>query len=233
MDNGKFIHCRNCGAVHHVTGFDKAPNYSLIAGQTNESPADDWRAFMIQHAGHRLEALKALGEQYFPIGSAADPMAVGFFAVTNGQEEFLLRRYRISINEPLRFEPIAGRLGEPVLALEIQEREIRKELKQRFRWAPGQALNDEKIDLIIALIRDAAIGVDTRSAAEPSYADDNVSYVALETPVKDALLKQCARHFSPAEVEALRGFVETHIDGGDVMALVLRRRFSIEEGVGS
>jgi hypothetical protein len=188
---------------------------------------------MMQHAGHRLEALKALGEQYFPSGFAADPMAVAFFAVTNGREEFLLRRCRRSINEPLRFEPVAGRLGEPVLALEIQERAIRKELKQRFRWATGEALNDEKIDLFIALFRDASCQLDARSAvpAEPSSTDDNVSYATLEGPVKDSLLKQCARHFSPDEVAALSRFVDTHIDGSDVMTLVLRRQVPIEERV--
>jgi len=189
--------------------------------------------FMNRHARHGMEALKALGELYFPAGSAADPMAVGYLKVTNGHREYLLRSSRRSIGEPLRFECIEARFGEPVVALEIQEREIRKELKLRFRWDSGQALSDAQIDLFIALWRDAASQVDGRgvTATEPSYVNHNISYAALEAPTKDRLLKQCGRHFIPGEVAALRRFVEAHSGGSDVMTLLLRRQVPIEERV--
>jgi len=233
MDNRKFILCRNCSALHHVTVFDKAPNYFVVAGAARENPADDWRVFMNRHAGHGLEALKALGELYFPAGSAADPMAVGYLKVTNGHREYLLRRSRPAIGEPLRFECIEARFGEPVVAVEIQERELRKELKLRFRWDSGQALSAAQIDLFIALWRDAAGQVDARgvTATEPSYVNHNISYAAPEAPTKDRLLKQCARHFTPGEMAALRRFVEAHSGGSDVMTLLLRRQVPIEERV--
>lgn len=231
MHNGKFILCRACGAVHHVTVFDTAPNYFVSAGDVHENHADDWRGFMIRHAGHGLEALKALGELYFPEGTAADPMAVAYLEVTNGHRNFLLRRSRRSIDEPLSYEPIEARFGEPVVVLEIQEREIRKELRLRFGHASGHMLSDAKVDLFIALFRHAASQVDARavSATEPSYANDNISYAALEARTKDCLLQLCARQFTSGEVEALRRFIETHSDGSDVMTLLLRRQFPIEE----
>lgn len=230
MANGKFILCRNCGSVHHVTVFDRAPKYSVRDGESNPSPANDWREFMNNHAGHRLEAVKALGELYTSGTSTADPMAAGYLEVTNGYQNFLLRRYRQSIDEPVRFEAVEARLGEPMVSLEIQEREIRKELKLRFRWPPGQALSDATIDLFIALFRDAASQVDARGVigAEPSYSNDNLSYAALPAPVKESLLTNCARHFTPLEVEALRRFVKSHCDGSNVMTLLLHRRISIK-----
>jgi hypothetical protein len=233
MDKGKFILCRNCGAVHHVTGFDRAPKYMAGAGGVEGRVADDWHAFMGQHAGHALEALKALGKQYFPDGSPADPMAIAYIEVTNGHQEFLLRRSRRTIAEPLRFERVEARFGEPVLVVEIQDREIRKELKLRFKWPPGYNLSDEKIDLFIALFRDAVSQIDTRglTAIEPSYADDNVSYAALEERTKNSLLEKCARYFAAAELQALRRFIETHSSDSDVMTILLRRRVPIEERV--
>jgi hypothetical protein len=233
MDKGKFILCRNCGAVHHVTDFDKAPNYSSVAGEAEEQLADDWRAFMNQHAGHSLEALKALGKQYFPDGSPGDPMAIAYVQVTNGYQEFLLRRSRRNIGEPVRFDRVEARFGEPVLVVEIQDREIRKELKLRFRWPPGHNLSDEKIDLFIALFRDAASQIDAHGLTdiEPSYSDDNVSYAALEARIKDALLERCARYFAAAEVEALGRFIETHSTDSDVMTLLLRRQVPIEQRI--
>lgn len=38
---------------------------------------DDWRLFMAQHAGHRLETLQANGEKPLSEGSSMDPMSVG------------------------------------------------------------------------------------------------------------------------------------------------------------
>jgi hypothetical protein len=230
-DKGKFIHCRDCGEVHHVTALDKAPDYLVDAGKTQEIPADDWRAFMNQHAGHRLEALKILGEQHYTSGSSSDPMAVAYLEVTNGHHEFLLRRSRRSIGEPLRFECCEGRVEERMVGLEIQEREIRKELKLRFRWTPGKHLNDAQIDLFIMLFHEAVKNVDPHSVTitEPSYSDDNLFYAALDEPVKDSLLEKCARHFSHGEVDMLRRFTESHGAGSDVMCLVLRRMIIVDE----
>lgn len=51
MDSGRFIRCRNCGAIHHVSPFDRSPVYDLVAGEVEEKQVDDWRAFMDRHAG--------------------------------------------------------------------------------------------------------------------------------------------------------------------------------------
>ena len=229
MDDGKFILCRKCGSVHHVTPFDKAPDRGLDAAEP--APAIDWRAFMDQHAGHPLEAMKAVGEIYFPGGASSDPMSVAYLRVTAGQNKYLLRRWRRSIAEPLRFERIEGDVETPVMALDVQEHEIRKELKLRFRLADGKPFGDAKVDLFVAAFRATAARMDTRKLIEiaPSYADDNIAYAALDTPARVSLLEECAAHFTPEEVEALRGFVESHSNGSDVMTLVLRRRIVVAE----
>jgi hypothetical protein len=84
MGSEKFIHCCVCDAVHHVSPFDKAPTYIHVGGQVEAQATDDWRLFMVRHAGHRLEPLQASGEKLFPDGSSIDPMSVGYIEVTNG-----------------------------------------------------------------------------------------------------------------------------------------------------
>ena len=216
--------CRKCAAVHHVTFFDKAAVHGCFPGEAKKLASDDWRAFMDQHAGHRLEPLKALGEEFFPGGMPGDPMAVAYLKVTAGQREFFLRRFRWSIAEPLKFELIEGGFEHLAPTLEIQERELRKELTLRFRY-DGQALSDAKVDLFIALFRGVMSAVETSSvtATEPSHEDDNIAYAALPTTALDLLLKQCGSYFTSTEVQALRRFTETHNGGSDVMTLVLRR----------
>ena len=70
MGNGKYIRCRNCETINHVSSFDRAPSYQIAAGEIHKIPANDWQDFMGQHAGHKLEPLTASGSNYFPGGSA-------------------------------------------------------------------------------------------------------------------------------------------------------------------
>ena len=58
MGSEKFIHCCVCDAIHHVSPFDKAPAYVFVRDEVEAQATDDWRLFMAQHAGHRLEPLR-------------------------------------------------------------------------------------------------------------------------------------------------------------------------------
>ncbi len=136
MVNKKFIRCRNCDAVHHVTAFDKAPAYHFSTCEPSEIPANDWGDFMTRHAGHRLDPLEATGQSFFPGGMSSDPMATGYIEASDGKETVLLRRVRASIHEPLRYEIVPGRLVHRQATLDIQANMLRKEMKLHFLWAP-------------------------------------------------------------------------------------------------
>jgi len=231
MDDPRYIWCRNCGAIHHVSRFDREPIYAFTGGEVEERPANDWRDFMDRHAGHRLEPLKATREDYFPSGKTFDPMSVEYLEVSNGSETLLLRRSRSTIEEPFRYEIVDGRLVQTGLSVEIQEEAIRKEMKLHFCWAPAAPLGDEKITRFVELFRDVVREIDPRAIYASGYsdADDNVAYCRLDAAVIDALLDKCSRHFLPVELVSLRRFVESHRDIDDVMALVKRRAVSIEQ----
>jgi hypothetical protein len=231
MGNGKFIWCRNCGDIHRVTPYDRAPAYTYCGGEAAEIPANDWRDFMACHAGHKLEPLVGSKNDYWPNGSAVDPMAVAYIEASNGKETLLLRRSRSTIEEPVRYEIVNGRLVENALRLEVQEKEIRKEMKLHHSWAPAASLADEKIDLFVALFREVVSALDPRDVrtSEHSDRDDNVSYGPLDGAVAATLLTRCGSHFSPAEMESLRRFIESHRDGSDVMTLVKRRCVTVEQ----
>ena len=61
-------------------------------------------------------------------------MSVAYVEVTNGRESYLLCRARKSIQEPMIYELVQGRLTDAGLTVEIQENEIKKELKNHFSW---------------------------------------------------------------------------------------------------
>jgi hypothetical protein len=204
--------------------------YVVVAGGVEETPADDWRRFVQQHANHKLEALKATGEKYFASGSAVDPMSVAYLEVTDGNDHFLLRRSRKSIEEPLKYELVQGRIVETGVILAVREDEIKKEMKYHFTWAPAPVLDDDRIDLFIGLLKEVVKSLDPKAVqiSEVSYLDDRLSYGRLDQGVIDALIAKCTRYFLPIELESIQRFVERHRDGCDVMTLVLRRELSVE-----
>lgn len=233
MDDHRFIWCRNCDVVHHVSRFDREPIYRFVDGEVEERPANDWRAFMDRHAGHRLEPLVVTGEDYLPAGKAFDPMSIGFFEVSNGCETLLLRRSRSTIEEPVQYEIVEGRLVQTGVSLEIQEEAIRKEMKLHFCWAPAKPLPDERIALFIGLFRDVVCAIDPETVSPGGYSgmDDNVAYCRLDAEVIETLLDRCGNHFLPSELVSLRRFADSHRDSDDVMALVKRCAVSIEQVV--
>jgi hypothetical protein len=230
MVNRKFIRCRNCDAVHHVTAFDKAPAYLFSALGPRESAANDWDDFMTRHAGHRLDPLEATGESFFPDGMSTDPMATGYIEATDGKETVLLRRVRVSIHEPLRYELIPGRLVQRESTLDIQENTLRKEMKLHFLWAPAQPFSDEKIDLFVKIYREVVRELDAHTICDRPFAvtDDFISYGPMNAPARDALLEKCQYCFTTDELAALRRFIDSHGEADDVLAIVVRRAMAIE-----
>jgi hypothetical protein len=230
MADDKFIWCRNCDAVHHVTSFDKAPLYGYSAGELEQMPADDWQAFTKQHEGHRLEPLRAFGEKYFMNGSLSDPMSVAYIEVTNGQDRLLLRQTRKSIYEPLTFELTAGRLIDQGVTVCIQDSEIKKEMKYHFDWS-DEPLADAKIQLFIELFKDVVKGIQPEEIAVAGFSpeDANVSFGLLDPGAIELLIGKCAAYFGTRELEDFRRFIDSHREPCDVMALVMRRQLKLED----
>ena len=230
MDNGRYIWCRNCGAIHHVSPFDRSPVYHAGAGEVQEKPADDWRDFMDRHAGHRLEPLQSTGNTVFPCGSAHDPMNVGYVQVTNGKQTVLLRRSRSSIEQPLVYEIVEGSLLRTEMRLEIQSDAIRKEMR-RFSWPPSMPLTEEQINFFIGLFGQVIQSLDpeTLSTDEYSDSDDQTSYCELPLSVIDELMEKCGAYYSPNQLTALRQFAEGHHDASDVMAPIKRSTITVSK----
>jgi hypothetical protein len=229
MGNDRYIWCRNCGAIHHVTQFDRAPIYAFPDRDVQEIPANEGHDFMRRHAGHRLEPMRETGNDHYENGFAFDPMSIRYVEVSNGKDVLLLRRSRSSIAEPLGYEIINGQLIQSGVTLEVQDRAIRKEMKLHFRWAPSASLDDHKIDLFVELFQAVVRNIDPDAvrACEYSSTDDHICYGELDAAAVDALLTKCGERFSALELESVRRFVNTHREGCDVMALVKRRSMSV------
>lgn len=234
MAEEKYIWCRNCDEIHHVNPFDKAPAYIGVLGEEREISMDDWREFMQRHAGHRLEGLRAGGQRYFPSTSPADPMSQGYVEVTNGEEWFVVRSFRKGIDHALNFELIRGRLRAIEVTVGIRENEIRKEMKYHFSWLPLEKPEDGKIELFIRILSDVVKGLNPYDVKVSGYddRDSSVAYGVLEPHIVEALMEKCLTYFSREELMGLRRFIEANRGCEDVMALLIKQHYRVEESRG-
>ena len=130
----------------------------------------------------------------------------------------------------MHYAVVKGQLIEQGLSLEIQDKQIRKEMKLHFSWSPGLPLDDAKVELFIEIFREVVGTLDPKSVRTSKYSceDENVSYGQLDARVTDILMAKCSEHFLPSELQSLGRFVETHSDDGGLMAIIKRRSVSVE-----
>jgi hypothetical protein len=228
MAHEKFAWCRSCNEVHHVTPYDKAPLYDRELLEGPELAVDDWRAFVHRHAGHPLEALAA-SDQASWHGASVDPMQQKYIEVTNGRVWFVMRAFRTSIHEPLRFEAIPGRLRVKRVVLEVQADAIRKELKKYFSWGVTPP-SDAKLELFIGLFQQLVCDLvpDGMNAAALSHSEAAVGRGDLSDGIAEKLLQKCVPYFSPEELNELKRFVTTRSDADGVMTLRAQYEYGIE-----
>jgi len=231
MADEKFVWCRNCNEAHHVTPYDKAPLYDGDLQEEHPVAIDDWRAFMHRHTGHRLEALGSSDQAAWE-GGSPDPMQQRYIEVTNGRERFVVRGFRTTIHEPLRFEAVPGRLSAKRVALEVQDNEIRKELKRHFSWGMIPP-SDEKIELFIGLFQQLVSGLapEEIGTSHTAYREVAAGYGALSDELIENLLQKCIPYFVPEELSGLKRFLATQRDSDGVMALRIKYEYAIDSSI--
>lgn len=125
---------------------------------------------------------------------------------------------------------IEGRLSPVGIAVEVQEDQIRKEMKLHFPRTSAEPMGHEKIEIFMRFFKELAGSLDLSEIKPWGHsADGLVEYGCLEPHATEALLERCKPYFSGAEFEEIARFVETHRD--DVMSLQLARLYLIEGAV--
>lgn len=229
MVQDKFIWCRNCNEIHHMSLFDKAPEYSVDQGEEIEVPMDDWGMFMKRHAGHNLQALRSVGERYRPGGKAMDPMKVEYIEVTDAKDWYVVRSFRDSVEDPLSFVIVPGRLKSTGVSVQIRENEIRKEMKHHFAYEASRGLDKEGIELFIKLFKEVVKDLKPNEIEVCEYANGSVAVGELNTRLLDGLTGKCAPHFPPAELNDIRRFCEAQTGSDGVLALQIKHQYRIEQ----
>ncbi len=222
----QLIRCKNCDEVFMKTPFDQHPEYAFEAGGSLKNfrtiEADNYQDFLTNHQGHQLENLKIIEDSFISEKSYSEPVKTSFFKATNGKEKFVIKKFREKIDEPLKYLLMHGNYSLKCTAIEIQSKEISKQLKRELTPPPSQA----KIDAFLKLCHRIAESVEVKDLER--IPEESAHPLEIYYKIDDVhlmyLLRNCRNIFEGQEYAAVEEFIHRHRDDG---VLLLKATYKI------
>jgi hypothetical protein len=227
----QLIRCKNCDEIFMKTPFDQYPEYEFDSTRSIESvrsiERDDFQDFLIHHHGHRLENLKIIEDSFASEKDYFEPVKISYFKATNGKENFVIRKFRERIDEPLKYELVPGDYSLKCIRLEIQTEEIVKELGREFKDAP---LPQNKIAAFLKLYQHISDNIDIQNLERVVEECSNPLeiYYKMDDLSLAYLLRNCRNIFNKQEYLNIEAFIHRHKDDG-VLLLKATYRIQITE----
>jgi hypothetical protein len=223
-----FIHCITCDAVFHKTPYDQMPEHEWGGKDSPDRvrtvERDDYKDFLQDHQGHRLEELQVLEGSFMGTGDYREPVKTSYWKATNGKERFVIKGSRKDIHEPLRYQLIRGDYQVKCISLEIQSREITRQLEIEFRANP---LSQKKITAFLHLVQEITQGLE--AAHLERVPEESLNPLEIYYQMDDVhtafLLRRCRKIFDREEFEGVQEFVHHHREDG---VLLLRGKHQIQ-----
>ena len=224
----QLVRCINCDAIFLKTPFDEEPEYEsppfLSPYSIRTFERDDLKDFMKGHDGHRIEDLTIIEDSFVSDKDYIEPVKVSYFKATNGKENFVIRKFREKIGEPLRYEMVAGDYALELLSLEVQARDIARQLAMEFEKEP---FSRNQVDSFIKLFEHIVKTVDVEKLDRISEESSNPLnvYYKLDDVTLMYLLRNCHHIFKGHEYAEIEGFIHRHKDDG---VLLLKGTYKIQ-----
>ncbi len=185
---------------------------------------DDYQEFLNRHRGHRLEELTLIEDSIVSESDYGEPVKVSYFKATNGREQFVIKRFRNKIDEPLKYAIVPGDYRLRCVSLSIQAREIEKQLASEFPISP---LPRRKILDFIRLYRAITAHLDPGNLAKASEVPNNPLevYYKMDEVSLVTLLRNCRKLFEGQQYSAIERFIQREKDDG---VLLLKATYAIQ-----
>jgi hypothetical protein len=223
----QLIHCINCHEIYLRTPFDQTPEYeweplnSLRESQGIEK--DDFQDFLRNHRGHQLENLKIIEDSFVSEKPYSEPVKVSYFKATNGRENFVVKRFREKIDQPLKYQLIRGDYSLKCIDLQIQSETIRKQLEREMK----PFLTKTQIDTFLEFYHHVGQKLDVNSLERvPEESSTPLEiYYKMDDFSLMYLLRNCRNFFKGKAYAEIEGFIHRHKDDG---VLLLKATYRIE-----
>ncbi|HEB74615.1 MAG TPA: hypothetical protein ENJ03_05275 [Candidatus Desulfofervidus auxilii] len=220
---GKLIRCINCNEVMNITEWDSCPQYTYDNGKIKEIEVDDRKEFLQRHKGHKIEELIPITP---PISEKpyTEPIKTCYFEATNGNERFLIKKWRDKIDSPFIYEIIKGRIEIKNIEVQVQAEAIKKQIQR----AKDFCISEEKLNNFIKVIQKEVKKLDPQTLKVCAEGESpSISYCKLSDDCVKGILKKCQDKFNLQELNFLKNFISQNNFYNDVMTLIVKKNFFI------
>jgi hypothetical protein len=227
MTSSHFLHCRDCATLFRPSPYDRTPEFRMTAEGFTEIIRDDCMDFLTRHARHQLETLRPTTPQAFHTGALWDASAPTYWEVSNGERTAVVEGRRAQIGSPLRYRLRPGRVIAERVAVEIPERELRRQIDQALY--PGVA-PERKLAGFVEAFKGIVWNLDPNTF-EILYdvpGDPTLSMARLPETAIARLRDQARRIFDQADSAKIIACLTGSEDDPDSFAVLVRQRVRIE-----
>jgi hypothetical protein len=228
MKQNQLIRCIDCAQIFFKTPYDQTPEYSFSKKRSPGSfwatEKDDFQDFLKDHGKHRLEELKVIEDSFMSEQDYLEPVKTSYFRATNGEEQFVIKKFRKKIGQPLTYQLINGDVSLRCAAIKTQSKEIAKQLEKELKTRPIPQI---KIAAFLKLYRHIAGTIDPghlERVLEESSNPVEIYYKLDDTGVS-YLLERCHQLFRGQEYSDIQAFIYRHKDEG---VLLLKGIYKIQ-----
>jgi hypothetical protein len=174
-----------------------------------------------------LENLKIIQDSFVSEKPYFEPVKISYFRATNGKESFVIKKFRESIDEPLKYQLILGDYSLECAGIEIQADEIAKQLASEFRETP---FPPRKMSTLLRLFRHISETVDIKNLERvPQESPHPLEiYYKMDDLSLAYLLRNCRNMFKGRQYSEIEAFIHRHKEDG-VLLLKAAYRIRITE----
>lgn len=226
MIHKQLMRCARCNALALFSPLDQTPEYQTNGEKVTVLERDDHASFMETHRGHPLEELHDTEDSLISYQDYVEPMRTSYFEVTNGEQRFVVKKFRKSIFDPMSYELIAGKLHLIPTKLTIDGVAIQRELEAVF---PPHHLSSEKIHGYVNRLEETVSHLSLRALKRAPFESHNPSvwYFMLDQAVLDEVLESCSRFLTKRERRCFDEFVRKNLED-ELFMPVAKVKFRIE-----
>lgn len=228
--NLKLTRCVDCNEIIPLSVYDSYPEYvyDIERDILREQKRDDRKNFEDKHQRHHLEELQVIEGSCISGGPYREPVKASYFEVTNGSENFVIKKWRKDIYDPLTYELIPGHLAFTELMFSPQYDDIRKQFQTEVKLTDH---TEEKMEHFLTVVRSVISQMNESDLeTEDLYETDNpaIVYVQLNEEKVGKILEGCRTVFTPEELKKLAVFIRENNEHDGVMTALVKRQFEIK-----
>jgi hypothetical protein len=216
------IRCIDCNFICAETPFDQTAEYhsSESGNEYSIIEKNDWDDFKNRHRGHKVQKLIVLDPALYSKGAYFDPCRITYLTASYKKETLLIKKWRETVTEPLRYDVVQGRL-QVKKSFKIQKRDLRKQLLYEIR----DTVVKEKVSSFIRIVQEEALRHDPKQGHHEIFegSDAQINYQPLKEEQITRILKRCSAVFTREECKRIACFIRSNCENNGVMSLAVKK----------